>query len=788
MKKLLIAFSMLMVTLSCVQRPKVKTEPPVKDKLYLMGIAMLRLNWASVKGNEIRFRYSDLGLPADFSTRERASFMVDGTMRDGQYAISGHLDYDPENRITEPPLDFLVTVGNEKEYLSLGDQRTGVFLDSIFSRYYHPFRGGILGKKSKHAGVEVLAGVSRGEAGIEEFPADAGVGPYYLSESPILRGSENVLLVTRSSSRPDLEISQTPMVRNRDYFIDYDRGAIIFNSPLLGIDPLGNPVWVRVTYQFESLAGRFTRSVLGVRAFAAPWEFIKFNLSYIADADAMLSLGQAWDDRRGIFTVGVNVDSRPLTFFGEFSRSSEKQQQGQNGFFGGGILNFSKRLRLFFNAWSIPSDFPIFTNQQLKYGYSLYQIFPAYAERNIFLSPFQFTRNIGAELYPFSLASLAVDEREGHAFLEWENRRFVLSGGYGERKTLGSDVFSRTTYLSSFLNRENTKAWGKIELDDEFDKPRAIQDSGVGDFMLGGRQRLWHGAKGAAFFQFDYSGQKFSDRLDLASDTVGRSASFLLEYLTGSEGIFASYQKELLDEENGRRLLDADIYEAGIRRHIGKRFFLDSRFRREISDQEGRVMKNNILSLGGGVETARFRAMGRYELQLNQNDGREGRRRLWSLFLFGSPLKDMSLSLNYYKQIGRDDAPPSLQERSEEQLNFRLLWRIRQWLSLYSQWRYDTNFELYPPYDGIQSNSLASVQGVKLNVSRKLEFLANYKLLRIWGPIENRKQSLAAEFGYLIRRHFRAGLGAEIIDFHDPQLAGADYHSTVGYFKLVVLY
>jgi hypothetical protein len=788
MKKIILALAVLTFSLSCFQKNEIKTEPPVKDKLYLMGIAMLRLNWASVQGNEFRFRYSDLGLPADFSARERASFMLDGTMNHGEYAVSGHLDYDPENRITEPALDFLFTAGNEREYLSLGDQRMGVFLDSVFSRYYHPFRGGILGKKSEHAGVEILVGVSRGEAGIEEFPSDAGVGPYYLNESPILRGSENVQLVAKSAGNPGLEISYTQMVRNRDYYIDYDRGAIIFNSPLFAFDTLGNPVWVRVSYQFESLAGRFTRDVLGIRAFVAPWEFIKFNLSYIADADAALSLGKAWDNRRGIFTLGVNVDSRPLTFFGEFSLSSEPQQKEQNGFFGGGILNFSKRLRLFFNAWSINADFPLFANQQLKYGYSLYQIFPAYAERNIFLSPFQFTRNIGAELYPFSLASLAVDERESHAFLEWENKQLVLSSGWGEKKSLGNDLRTSTFYLSSFLNKEKTKAWGKIELDDDFDKPRLVKDTKIRDFLLGGRQRLWSGAKGAAFFQVDYSGQTFTDRLDLASDTTGHSASFLLEYLTASEGIFVSYQKELLDERNGKRILDADIYEAGIRRHVSKSFFIDSRVRREVSNRENLTMENNILSLGGGIETPRFRAMGRYEFQLNQNNGNEGRRRLWSLFLFGSPLKDMSLSLNYYKQIGRDIVPVSLQERSEEQLNFRLLWRIKHWLSLYSQWRYDTNFELYPPYDGIKSNSLASVQGVKLTVSRKLEFLANYKLLRIWGPIENRKESLAAEAGYLVQRHIRLGLGCELIDYRDRQVMDADYSSTVGYFKLVVLY
>ena len=372
--------------------------------------------------------------------------------------------------------------------------------------------------------------------------------------------------------------------------------------------------------------------------------------------------------------------------------------------------------------------------------------------------------------------------------MEWESKQLVLSGGWGEKKILANDLLSRTLYLSTFLNKEKTKAWGKIEFDDDFDKFRISQGYRYQCFPPGRPATPVERDQGCGFFQVDYSGQTFNDRVDLVRDTIGHSASFLLEYLTGSEGVFVSYQKELLDERNGDRILDADIYEAGIRRHISKIFFIDSRFRREVSTRDDMAMENNIVSLGGGIETPRFRAMGRYEFQLNQDNGREGRRRLWSLFLFGSPLKDMSLSLNYYKQIGRDSDTFFLQERSEEQLNFRLLWRVKQWLSLYSQWRYDTNFELYPPYDGIKSNSLASVQGLKITFSRKLEFLANYKLLRIWGPIENRKETLAAEAGYLVQRHIRFGLGCEIIDYLDRQVIDADYRSTVGYFKLAVLY
>ena len=69
-----------------------------------------------------------------------------------------------------------------------------------------------------------------------------------------------------------------------------------------------------------------------------------------------------------------------------------------------------------------------------------------------------------------------------------------------------------------------------------------------------------------------------------------------------------------------------------------------------------------------------------------------------------------------------------------------------------------------------------------------MEFLANYKLLKVWGPIENRKYSAAAELGYLLFRHFRLGLGFERIDFRDKFNPVADYKSTIGYFKLVALY
>ncbi|MCX6579246.1 MAG: hypothetical protein NT166_03605 [Candidatus Aminicenantes bacterium] len=760
-----------------------------KDRLFLMGMGMLRFNWANVKGDEIRFRYSDLGLPADFSTRERASFMVDGTFGHQEYTINGHLNYDPENRITEPALEFLVTVGNEKTYLSVGDYQMGVMMDSVFSRYYHPFRGVVLGARSNRLGVELIGGLSRGEAGLDEFPADAGSGPYYLQDSPILRGSESVFLVTKSAANPDLELKRTALVRNRDYFIDYDRGAIIFNYSLYSFDELGNPVSVLVSYQYESLAGRFTRAVYGVRAFAVPLRILKLNVAYIADANKDQSLGDIFKNSRGILTLGLNVDSKPLAFFGEYSFSTEPSVEKQTALFGGGILKITKKLRLFFNSWSLDADFPTFANKQLQYGYSLFQIFPTYAERNIYLSPFQFTRNLGAELYPFSLARLSVDETETHGFLEWEDKAFRLSMGYGTRNERSTDLRTDTLYFSAFYNGEATKAWGKFGVDASHNPGRTEVDSRNDDLLIGVRQRVKKFRNGDIFLQADFKSDWFNDLLDLYSDTYYRTYSIYGEYLTGSEGYFAGYRKEILTEKRDNRdILDADVFEFGVRKHVYKGFFLDSRYRKEEGTRENVKMSNEIISLGAGLESKIFRAMARYEIQVNKTNDNEGRRRLWSLFLFGSPLKRMSISLRYYKQLGKEQVPLSLNEHAEEELSLRFLWRPWSFLNLYSQWRYDTNLELYPPLDRTRSNSVAEVHGLKLTLSKRLEFLANYKLLKVWGPIDNRKYAAAAEMGYLLFRHIRLGLGVERIDFRDKVTTEANYKSTVGYFKLVALY
>ena len=759
-----------------------------KDRLFLMGVGMLRLNWAEVEGDAVRFRYSDLGLPADLSTRERASFTLDGTLGNESWKVGGFLNYDPENRITEPPLEFLFTARTKSTYFSVGDYRTGVFADSIFSRFTHPFRGVVAGIQSPRVQIEALAGVSRGETGVDELPLDAGSGPYYFRDSPILRGSEVLFLVSRSAADPSVEINRTTLVRNKDYQIDYDRGAVIFTRPAYPFDDLGNPVYLLASYQFESLAGRFTRMLGGIRASVRPLRPLTLHVSYLADGDRELSIGDAWDSRRGILTLGANLDTPAVQVMGEYAAGNAPAIETRDAWFAGARVSLPGHFTLMGHGWSVDADFPVFANRQLEYGYSLFQIFPSFAERYIFLSPFQFTRNLGAELYPFLQTNIGASETEAHGMLEWDKGPTRISGGYGYREGESDSLQRRQWYASLFHNGEATRYWAKLGLTGVRDADAGVTDTRQTDTLLGLRQRVGQGPRGEWFFQLDYQGIDSHDLLDLTLDNRRHVFSFMGEYLTGSEGVFAGYRREVLNQEEGERLHAADVYEAGIRRRVYKGFFLDSRFRLEEIDEPDGASTNRIVSLGAGFETRRFRAMARYEFQLNRDGENEGRRHLWSIFLYGSPLDRMSLSLRYYSQKGEDDAPLSLNERSEEQLNLRLLWRPSDALHIYSQWRYDTNIELYPPLDRTKSNTLAAVQGVKLRVTRKLEFLATWKMLKVWGIIENRKSTAAVELGYLLWRHFRLGLGAEYIDFRDSLNPESDYRSTVGYLKLVALF
>jgi len=754
-----------------------------KNRLFLMGLGMLRLNWADVRGDDIRFRYSDLGLPTDFSTRERASFTLDGTLEGGYTEVDGFLNFDPENRIAEPELEFLVNIHRGQVGLSLGDYRQGVMAQSVFSRYLHPFRGAILTWQTPRLTLEALGGLARGESAVDQMPAELGAGPYYLEQSPVLRGSEVVFLITRSGGGEGMELQRQPLQRGRDYVMDYDRGMVMLLVSLPPSDELGNPRVLEVAYQYESMAGHFTRVVFGMRSCWRPLDALSLSVSYLGDADQSLPLDRLLEGHRGLLGFGVALATKPLELNSELSLGLDPQtDETRTAHLVMATLRPLPHLSLVVNTWALDGDFPVFANRQLQYGFSLMQAVPDQRMRSVVLSPFQFTRNLGAELYPFSMASLALDERETHGVLEWEDTRNRVSAGFGHQEQGGAQ--RENTYVSALHQGERTVGWFKAGLEAD---ERSVGRSRQYDFLGGVRQRMLRIGKGALFLQADASMDWLQD---LEHDTRTRREVYALstEYLHDQNDLFASVRGERLEPGAGAEDSRLWAVEFGARHPLLAGFFVDSRYRHERTDALSSDRSQDFLGMGLGFERTGFRALARYEVQTNRLAEGENRRSLWSLFLHGSPWQAMTLSLQYYHQNGRDAQASMLTRRGEDQLSLRLLWRPSRTLSLYSQWRYDSNLELLPPLDEIRSSSLATVQGLKLALGERYEILANYKLLRVWGPVQNRKASTAAEIGYRLWQHLRLGVGAEYIDYSDREQPEAEYQSFVGYLKLVLVF
>jgi hypothetical protein len=85
---------------------------------------------------------------------------------------------------------------------------------------------------------------------------DGTSGFYFLSNRLLVLGSENVFIETEEFNRPGTVLESQQQTRGADYQIDYDRGTVLFNQPILrtDVDDQGRVLVRRivVTYQYEN--------------------------------------------------------------------------------------------------------------------------------------------------------------------------------------------------------------------------------------------------------------------------------------------------------------------------------------------------------------------------------------------------------------------------------------------------------------------------------------------------------------------------------------------------------
>ncbi len=147
-------------------------------------------------------------------------------------------------------------------YLMYGDYTTG---DSNPARSLSQYGRSLPGVRAHYEEGNVIANafVARQSLSqiVDEFPARGVSGPYSVSRSDGVAGSEKIEILVRDRNQTTQILKATPLTRSLDYEFEPFNGQILFRAPVPSVDDQLNPVSIRVTYEVDQGGKAFT--VLG---------------------------------------------------------------------------------------------------------------------------------------------------------------------------------------------------------------------------------------------------------------------------------------------------------------------------------------------------------------------------------------------------------------------------------------------------------------------------------------------------------------------------------------------
>jgi hypothetical protein len=198
--------------------------------------------------SDIQFSEQDYPVYGDNSTSERLAESEDSLF----------LRFERTSPVDNAGTDFFMWGDYDTEEFALESQQF-----SALTRQLSGFKGNFnLGN------FQITALYSNDVEGFQRdtIAPDGTSGFYFLSRRLVVPGSENVFIELEELNRPGTVIARESLSRGTDYDIDYDRGTLLFRSPILrtALNNNGTPLVRRIvaTYQFE---GEDNTSVYGGR-------------------------------------------------------------------------------------------------------------------------------------------------------------------------------------------------------------------------------------------------------------------------------------------------------------------------------------------------------------------------------------------------------------------------------------------------------------------------------------------------------------------------------------------
>jgi hypothetical protein len=148
----------------------------------------------------------------------------------------------------------------------------------------------------------------------DEIPGDGTSGFYYLTHTPVVENSINIILQTRDRFQDEKILDSRPLVQFRDYTINFFDGAILFKEPIPVTTDELNPIVIVANYEVRT--DREGQYLYGFRGDMA--RFGRFNLG----AEAVGGGRNGLDYK--LYGVDGGATFYGLGLSGEFARSEDQ--------------------------------------------------------------------------------------------------------------------------------------------------------------------------------------------------------------------------------------------------------------------------------------------------------------------------------------------------------------------------------------------------------------------------------------------------------------------------------
>lgn len=182
-------------------------------------------------------------------------------MEEGRYTLIG--DASTQRSVSSSRYQVSARIERGQDWVMLGDVQSSGFSSGLgLARYARSVPGTAARVTTGGVVWNAFGALTTQSLRQVQFRGDGSSGPFELGAG-ILPGTEKVTVEVRSRENAAKLVSEQALQRYTDYEVDYERGTLLLKRPAPSTDPIGNPIFLVVTYEGES--GGDKSLVWGVR-------------------------------------------------------------------------------------------------------------------------------------------------------------------------------------------------------------------------------------------------------------------------------------------------------------------------------------------------------------------------------------------------------------------------------------------------------------------------------------------------------------------------------------------